>query len=92
MTGKVSVVSDYAAISGRFLDFYLGEWANDSAPVRRALPFIRPTLIYIRPFLVAPATSLKLLRWQVPLLCDIVSSIVWLRLFIAFQREGRIMA
>ena len=41
MSGKVSVVSDHVAIEGRFLDFYIGEWANDSVPVRRALSFIR---------------------------------------------------
>ena len=82
------MVSDHIAIEGRFLDFYVGEWANDGALVRRALSFIRPTLIYIRPSLVAPGTSLKLLKRQVLILCYIVL----LRLFSAFQREGRIMA
>ena len=88
MSGKVSVVTDHVAIEGRFLEFYLGEWASDGAPVCMALSVIRPTLIYIRPSLVAPGTSLNHLKWQVLILCDIVL----LRLSPAFQREGRIMA
>lgn len=89
VSGKVSVVTDHVAIEGRFLDFYLGEWASEGAPVCMALSAIGPTLIYIRLSLVAPGTSLEHLKWQVLLtLCDIVL----LRLFTAFQRESRIMA
>ena len=89
MSGKVSVVTDHVAIEGRFLEFYLGEWASEGAPVCMALSVIRLTLIYIRLSLVAPGTSLNHHKWQVLLtLCDIVL----LRLFPAFQREGRIMA
>jgi hypothetical protein len=69
VSGKVSLVNDQAAIEGRFLDFYLGEWANDSAPVCRALSVIRPTLIYIRLSLVAPGT--RLLKWQVLILFSV---------------------
>ena len=88
MSGKVSVVSDHVAIEGRYLDFYVGEWANDSALVCGTLSKMRLTLIYIRPSLVAQGTSLKHLKWQVLILCDIVL----LRLSPALQREGRIMA
>ena len=88
MSGKISVVSDHAAIEGRFLEFYLGEWTSNGTPVCIAPSVIRPTLIYIRLSLVAPGTSLKQLKWQALVLCDIA----FLRLFTAFQRQGRIMA
>ena len=90
MSGKVSVVSDHAAIEGRFLEFYLGKWASDGALACIALSVVRPTLIHIRLSLVVPGTNLKRLKWQVLILCDIVQ--VLLILFLAFQREGRIMA
>ena len=72
MSGKVSVVSDHAAIEGRYLDFYLGEWANDSALVCGTLSKMSLTLIYIRQSLVAQGTSLKHLKWQVLILCNTV--------------------
>ena len=88
MSGKVSVVSDHAAIEGRYLDFYLGEWANDSALVCGTLSKMSLTLIYIRQSLVAQGTSLKHLKWQVLILCNTVLLI----LSSAFQREDRFMA
>jgi hypothetical protein len=90
VSGKVSLVSDHTAFEGRFLDFYLGEWANDSAQVCRVLSVIRPTLIYIRLSLVAPGTRLQLLKWQV--LIQLSVPLFCLDIFTAFQREGRIVA
>ena len=88
MSGKVSVVSDHAAIEGRFLEYYRGQWANDGAPVCGALSVIRPTLIYIRLSLVASGTSPKHLNWQVQISVTLFS----LDFFTALQGEDRIMA
>ncbi|KAF8266619.1 hypothetical protein EI94DRAFT_1786854 [Lactarius quietus] len=38
LSGRVAVVSDHAVIEGRFLDFRLGEWTNDSAPAALGCP------------------------------------------------------
>jgi hypothetical protein len=70
VSGRVSVLNDHAAIEGRFLDFYLGEWTNDSAPVCTVLWGINLTLNHIRLPLLAPGISPQLFKWQVQLLCD----------------------
>ena len=91
VSGRVSVLSDRAAIEGRCLDIYLGEWTNDSTPVCTVLLAIRLTLNHIRLPLLASGTSPQLFKWQVQILYD-MQPLVLLRPFTALQKEGRIMA